>query len=89
MSNSTASQIAGASRRRPLTALTSALLCLAFAGCSIRGTAFNDNIVRDNGKVYSYKRGVVRCDDGRKIPYHPNDFEKDVGFSLPAICGYH
>ena len=66
-----------------------ALLCVAFAGCSIRSTGLNTNVVRDNGKVYTYRAGVVRCDDGRKIPYHPTDYEKEVGFSLPAICDYH
>lgn len=70
-------------------ALAPALLCLAFAGCSIRSTGLNTNVVRDNGKVYTYRAGVVRCDDGRKIPYHPTDYEKEVGFSLPSICDYH
>ena len=69
--------------------VTPALLCLLFAGCSMRGTPFETTVVRDNGKVYSYKGGVVHCADGRKIVYHPTDYEKSEGFSLPAVCDYH
>ena len=32
---------------------------------------------------------MVHCDDGHQVHYHPTDYEKANGFSLPAICGYH
>ena len=74
---------------RVVRALLPAAICLLLAGCSVNSSGLNSETVRDNNKVYSYSDGVVHCDDGRKIPYHPTDYEKATGFSLPAICGYH
>jgi hypothetical protein len=58
------------------------------AACSMRGTPFNTTVVRDGEKVYKYKGGVITCPDGRHITYHPTDYEKDSGFSIPSICNY-
>lgn len=58
------------------------------AACSMRGTPFNTTIVRDGEKVYKYKGGMITCPDGRHIPYHPTDYEKESGFSIPSICNY-
>jgi hypothetical protein len=74
---------------RPEFVHASALTCLIFvAGCSAHGTPFNTTVVRDGDKVYKYKRGVITCPDGRHINYHPSDYEKDSGFSIPTICNY-
>jgi hypothetical protein len=66
-------------------ALGSALLVTA---CSVRGTPFNTMVVRDGDKVYKYKGGVVTCPDGRHITYHPTEYERESGFSIPSICNY-
>jgi hypothetical protein len=60
----------------------------ALTACSMHGTPFNTTIVRDGEKVYKYKGGVITCPDGRHIPYHPTDYEKESGFSIPSICNY-
>jgi hypothetical protein len=75
--------------RRVVRALAPAAICLVLGGCSVSSSGLNNETVRDNNKVYSYSGGKVHCNDGRKIPYHPTDYEKTNGFSLPAICGYH
>jgi hypothetical protein len=77
-----------AGRRREF-GLASSLVCLVFVtGCSAHGTPFNTTIVRDGEKVYKYKGGVVTCPDGRHFPYHPTDYEKESGFSIPSLCNY-
>jgi hypothetical protein len=57
-------------------------------GCSAHGTPFNTTIVRDGDKVYKYKGGVVTCPDGRHFAYHPTDYEKESGLSIPSLCNY-
>jgi hypothetical protein len=75
---------------RSMFGVAAALLCLILAtGCSMRGTPFNTTVVRDGDRTYTYKGGVVHCPDGRSITYHPTDYEKESGFSIPSVCNYH
>ena len=74
---------------RAVRKLVPAAICLTLAACSVNSSGMGNDVVRDNNKVYSYRSGMVHCDDGHQVPYHPTDYEKANGFSLPAICDYH